>query len=147
MSGLARTLFTQRLGVTLQQQRQRRLLTQETLAERAGLSLKYVGEVERGEANATLHTLERIAIVLGWDPWTLFAIDQQPISQPVHQLILAEVRTTRGQLQRLLDWLSSLDPARRDTTSSPPPIATIGAALRPRGRGRPRKAARHASRR
>jgi len=39
-------------------------LTQEQLAEKAGLSYKYVGEVERGQENISLDALVRIANAL-----------------------------------------------------------------------------------
>jgi len=40
-------------------------MTQEALGERAGLSYKFVGEVERGLANPTLDSLERLGEALG----------------------------------------------------------------------------------
>lgn len=132
--------FTQRIGALLQRQRRRRDLTQAELAERADLSLKYLGEIERGEANATAQALERIAGVLGRDPWTLFAQDQQPMSQSVHQLLLTEVGETHERLQALLDWLTALDPLRRDAGSpSDRPPAAASVTLTLRRRGRPRK--------
>lgn len=132
------TLFTQRLGARLQRQRQRQGLTQADLAERADLSVKYVGEIERGEANATAQALERIAVVLEWDPWTLFALEQQPISQQVHQLLTTELGGTRRQLDAVLAWLGALDPARRDASAAgrEPTLASL--TLTPRRRGRPR---------
>jgi transcriptional regulator with XRE-family HTH domain len=39
-------------------------LSQEKLAEKAGLSYKYLGEVERGVVNVSLDTLMRIAKAL-----------------------------------------------------------------------------------
>jgi transcriptional regulator with XRE-family HTH domain len=43
-------------------------LTQAELAEHADLSLKYVGEIERDEANTTLEVLERLAAAVGCNP-------------------------------------------------------------------------------
>lgn len=54
--------------------RQRRLelgLSQEGLAERAGVHRTYIGMLERGEKNATLSSIERIAFALDVDPWKL----------------------------------------------------------------------------
>ena len=40
-------------------------LTQEQLAERAELSMKHLGEIERGKGNPTLSSLENIADAFG----------------------------------------------------------------------------------
>jgi transcriptional regulator with XRE-family HTH domain len=57
----------ERLGLALQQHRKMRGLSQSKLAGLASISLKYVGEIERGEANPTLGVLERLATALGWN--------------------------------------------------------------------------------
>lgn len=44
--------------------RERLGLSQEALAERAGVHRTYVGMIERCEKNATLHSVERIADAL-----------------------------------------------------------------------------------
>lgn len=132
------SMFTQRLGTRLQRQRQRLGLTQAALAERADLSEKYVGEIERGEANVTTQALERIAAVLEWDPWTLFALEQQPISQKVHQLLTTELGGTRRRLDAVLDWLAALDPVRRDAGVPGPEPTVSSLTLTPRRWGRPR---------
>lgn len=49
-------------------------MTQEQLAERAGLSYKFVGEVERGIGNPTLDTLASLADALDMDPGDLIRI-------------------------------------------------------------------------
>lgn len=54
--------------------RRRRLelgLSQEGLAERAGVHRTYIGMLERGEKNATLSSIERIAFALDVDAWKL----------------------------------------------------------------------------
>jgi transcriptional regulator with XRE-family HTH domain len=119
MSAGAATDFTRRLGALLQQQRRKMALTQEELAERADLSLKYVGEVERGEANVTVLALERIAVALGWEPWSLFATRTPPISGRIHQLLMREIGAARDRLQTTFDWLLALDPSKRASDSSP----------------------------
>ncbi|UGA36197.1 helix-turn-helix transcriptional regulator [Chromobacterium haemolyticum] len=54
--------------------RKRRLelgLSQEELAERAGVHRTYVGMLERGEKNVTIYNIERIAIALDVLPASL----------------------------------------------------------------------------
>ena len=46
-------------------------LTQEALAEQAGLHWTYVGQIERGERNLTLKNILRLAIGLGVRPGEL----------------------------------------------------------------------------
>lgn len=54
--------------------RKRRLelgLSQEELAEGAGVHRTYIGMLERGEKNVTIYNIERVAIALGVKPFTL----------------------------------------------------------------------------
>ena len=48
-------------GNAIRDARKTQGLTQEQLAERAGLSLNYVGNLERGEKMASLETVVRVA--------------------------------------------------------------------------------------
>lgn len=53
--------------------RQARGLTQEELADRAGINRNYVGKLEREENAATVDTLEKLARILEIDPIEFFA--------------------------------------------------------------------------
>lgn len=53
-----------RLGKRVRHLRQSKNLTQEKLAELSGISGKYVGDLERGEANVSIQVLEQVATSL-----------------------------------------------------------------------------------
>ena len=53
------------IGKRIRALRTRQNLTQEQLAGLAGLSAKYLGEVERGEGNISVDKLSKLAAVLG----------------------------------------------------------------------------------
>ncbi|MGA0198593.1 MAG: helix-turn-helix domain-containing protein [Prochlorotrichaceae cyanobacterium] len=63
MSSNARRIFAQRL----RQIRQIRGLSQEELADMAGLHRTYIGSVERSERNVSIDNMERLAVALEVD--------------------------------------------------------------------------------
>ena len=62
MSIVSSTIKT--VGQRIRALRQKNGLTQEILAEKAELHYTYIGQVERGEKNLTINTLEKILRVL-----------------------------------------------------------------------------------
>jgi len=54
-----------RFGASIRETRIEQALTQEKLAEKASLTLTFVGEVERGEKMPSLDTVVRLASGLG----------------------------------------------------------------------------------
>lgn len=56
--------FSLKLGKRIKELRTKIGLSQEQLAEQAGISGKYLGEVERGEVNASAAILAKLASVL-----------------------------------------------------------------------------------
>ena len=57
--------FPKLIGQRLRQARRRQSLSQEKTAERAGLHPTYIGQLERGEKNATLESILRVSRALG----------------------------------------------------------------------------------
>ena len=55
----------QALGITIRNERMRRNLTQEQLAERAGLHWTYISGIERGKRNVSFTILLKLATALG----------------------------------------------------------------------------------
>jgi transcriptional regulator with XRE-family HTH domain len=59
------------MAMNLRRKRHDRHMTQEELAERAGLSARYVGAIERGDVSASVTVLGQIAEALGVEPGDL----------------------------------------------------------------------------
>lgn len=59
------------MAKNLRRARHDKKLTQEELADRAGLSMRYVGSIERGDVSASVTVLGQIADALGIEPGEL----------------------------------------------------------------------------
>lgn len=59
------TAIAIKFGRVLRAQRERRGLSQEALAELASLNRSFIGEVERGTAQPSIETLQKLANALG----------------------------------------------------------------------------------
>ena len=57
--------------MNLRRKRHEQHMTQEELAERAGLSARYVGAIERGDVSASVTVLGQLADALGVEPGDL----------------------------------------------------------------------------
>lgn len=56
--------FLRRIGTQFRSARKEKGWSQEELADMAGIHRTYMGRIERGEANAPIYTLKKIAKVL-----------------------------------------------------------------------------------
>lgn len=65
-------VLQKKFGTRVQQLRKAGGLTQEQLGRRTGMDGKVVGEIERGERNPTLETVEKIMKGLGVEPFEPF---------------------------------------------------------------------------
>jgi transcriptional regulator with XRE-family HTH domain len=59
------------MAMNVRRARQARELTQEELADRAGLSVRYLGSIERGKVSASVTVLGQVAQALRIDPCEL----------------------------------------------------------------------------
>lgn len=69
----ARVNLTHYFGPAVRQHRELMRLSQEDLADRAGLDRTYVSGIERGRRNPTLEVLQRLSDALGADLDVIFA--------------------------------------------------------------------------
>ena len=65
--------LTVEFGRRVRERRTELRLSQEQLAELAGLHWTFVGQIERGRRNLTLHNIVKLARALGLDAGTLMA--------------------------------------------------------------------------
>ena len=59
-----KSAFLKRVGIQFRNARKDKDWSQEELADMAGIHRTYMGRIERGEANAPIYTLRKIAKVL-----------------------------------------------------------------------------------
>jgi transcriptional regulator with XRE-family HTH domain len=71
MSAIADMDLKRVMAVNLRRERHAREFTQEELADRAGLSARYLGSIERGAVSASVTVLGRLAQALRIDPCDL----------------------------------------------------------------------------
>jgi transcriptional regulator with XRE-family HTH domain len=99
-----------RLGARLREWRRLRRLTQEALAERAGLSYKFIGEIERGRGNPTIDTLARLAEALDIDVTDL--LDTGRSAEPRYPVSPRDLQAVREALESVETVLEQLGAGR-----------------------------------
>ncbi len=88
---LMKTRYLQALGRRIQELRKAQNLTQDKLAERCGLTLNYIGKVERGEAQPTLEALLSIANGLKSNLSALFTYLDRPLTKDEAKVRIREL--------------------------------------------------------
>jgi Predicted transcriptional regulators len=111
--------FAQIVGAKIRLYRMEQNLTQEQLAESIGMAATYLGQIERGEKNVKLQTIEKIAMALHMSVYDLFSNDKEA---NLHQkkwlwasilLLLKHNDAKQRQAYRILREL--LEPANDDS--------------------------------
>ncbi len=93
-----KTAITVLVGSRIKSLRSSQGISQAVMAEAAGISPKYIGEVERGEANISIELIGRLAMALNVP---MSAILENEHEQPHEKLIL--------EIQRLSPYLGEKD--------------------------------------
>jgi transcriptional regulator with XRE-family HTH domain len=96
------------LGAALRAVRERQRLTQEELAERSGLSYKFIGEIERGVGNPTVGTLDRLAEALGVPVSSLLVETDTPSGPLEYQISRRELLRVREALDSIVEITDSV---------------------------------------
>ncbi len=96
------------VGQRIRNYRTQKGLSQEKLAELCGCHPTYIGQLERGEKNATLESIERVTAALGVSLSKLFEkLDGQAdvshnIPLACYELLSAKPRDEQEQLYKIL---------------------------------------------
>ena len=80
-------MLRKKIAYRLRELRKAQKLSQQGLAEKAGLSWQYLGNLERSESAATLDSLEKLIKALGCTPGELLASDEVLGMREVHDLL------------------------------------------------------------
>lgn len=95
------------IGQRIRNYRTQQKLSQEKLAELSGCHPTYIGQVERGEKNATLESIEKIALALNIPLSQLFeklgdgtVTDSIPLM--CYEFLSAKTKTEQEHLYRIL---------------------------------------------
>jgi len=90
--------------------RQRSGLTQDQLAERVGLSPKYISGIERGVENPTMDNLLRLAKVLEVEPYDLFLFGESEENEKALRKGIEKMlrESDRGKLQLYFDVMRKI---------------------------------------
>jgi len=99
-----------RFGQTIRALRKQKGLTQEKLGELSGLNQSYIGDIERGQRNPSLETVNNLCRALGLSVSETFNLMEQPQSiQEKSRSYLQEVSAEdaaflQDLFQKLLQW-------------------------------------------
>lgn len=98
------------LGKRIQSLRKKAGMTQLQLAEVANLSLKHLGEIERGRGNPTLDSLQNLSVALNIPLTELFdigieALTAQEIEKQAIDIIRSVSQKEKTQILKLLKLL------------------------------------------
>ena len=101
--------IAKRLGQRIRNYRLEQGLSQEKLAELSGCHHTYIGQIERGEKNATIESIERISLALNVSLSKLFEklggeeeTEASAIPLMCYELLLAKAKEEQEHIYRVL---------------------------------------------
>jgi len=87
----AAELFTAAVGDRVREWRETANQSRANLAVSVGISLSYLGKIERGKVAATITTMQRIATALGVETWELLNIDGEELGVAAQSVKCSDV--------------------------------------------------------
>lgn len=93
------------VGERIRDFRKEKGLSQEELGEKAGFHFTHIGVVERGEKNASLDTLNKIAEALDVEIVELFPKSEKPDQRRLKALVLESVKGASPEMIKLFSDL------------------------------------------
>ena len=96
------------LGQRIRNYRTAKSLSQEKLAELSGCHHTYIGQIERGEKNATVESVEKISLALGISMSTLFeglgaeGDGERNILPECYEFFCARTKDEQARIYRIL---------------------------------------------
>ena len=101
-----------KIGQRIREIRKKRGLTQEQLAEKTGVTDKFIGAVERGESFASFAKLEAIAKSLDCDLRHFFEIDymdesESQLTRLIQKRVKLLSRDEKRYALKVIDWLAN----------------------------------------
>ena len=106
--------FAKVLGQRIRNYRTARGLSQEKLAELSGCHPTYVGQLERGEKNATIESIEKLSSALGIPLSTLFEklgaeeTGSRSIPLECYELLSSKSKAEQERIYRILIEIDKL---------------------------------------
>ena len=102
--------IAKKIGIRLRHRRLELGYTQELTAEKASLHPTYIGQVERGEKNLTIESLEKICIALEYPLEDLFdklvpLNRDESIANKCYSLVSSQTKEDQEMLLRMLKYL------------------------------------------
>ena len=106
--------IVQTIGARLRARRQELGYSQEFTAEKAGLHPTYIGQVERGEKNITIESLEKICRALEYPMDRLFCnlvTDDHSLDYAVemYNIMIEHPRSVQGKLLHIITEILKLN--------------------------------------
>ena len=106
------SVIANRIGKRLKTKRIECGYTQEKVAELANLHPTYIGQVERGEKNLTIESLEKLCIALNYpmnELMTNLPSDEQysSIADQCYDIIIDQTPENQAELLRILKYITT----------------------------------------
>ena len=113
MSSVSKSDIDKNFGKILREFRKKNKLTQEELAEKLGISLKYISRIENGNNGVKTQTLIRYMNILGITPNTIYAsfiTDEEAAKNvEISEKIVNLPKDKKEFLNSIIDLIQNLD--------------------------------------